>query len=454
MRRSLLLSCLTLAIGVSTASADDWPQWLGPKRDGVWRETGIVEKFPAGGLKARWRTPIGAGYSGPSVAHGKVIITDRVLHKGVANPENSFGRDTVKGVERVLCLNEKDGSIVWKYEYECPYQIAYPAGPRASPIVTKDRVYTLGAMGDLLCLDLAKGTKIWHKKLPEEFEANVPVWGFAGHPLLDDDRLICLVGGNGSVVVAFHKDDGRELWKKLSAKEPGYAPPMIYEIGGKRQLILWHPESINALDPQSGELYWTQPYNGIGKKGMIKAGLSIPTPRLSGDRLFLTAFYNGPLMLKLNGVEKPEVLWRGKGSGEMPDDTDGLHSIMPTPVFKDGYIYGVCSYGELRCLDAKTGERKWSTHQYTTGKSVRWGNAFLVEHADRYFLFNEGGDLIIAKFSPEGHKEISRANILEPTNTMAGPQGRRVIWSHPAFANRSVYARNDKEIVCIPLAAN
>ena len=117
------------------------------------------------------------------------------------------------------------------------------------------------------------------------------------------------------------------------------------------------------------------------------------------------------------------MLWRGKGRGEKPDDTDGLHSIMSTPFFKGGYIYGVCSYGELRCLKADTGERVWATHKATGGKSLRWANAFLVPQGDRFILFNEQGDLIIARLTPEGYDEICRANILEPTNTMAGPQG-------------------------------
>src|SRR5262249_35609228 len=161
------------------------------------------------------------------------------------------------------------------------------------------------------------------------------------------------------------------------------------------------------------------------------------TPRLDKDKLFFTAFYDGPLMLDVKN-EKPKILWQGKGTGEMPERTDGLHSIMPTPVIKDGYIYGVCSYGELRCLDESDGKRMWSTFKATTGESVRWGNAFLIEQGDRFILFNEGGDLIIAKLSPKGYEEIDRANILAPTNTLAG-KGRRVVWSHPAFANRCVY---------------
>jgi outer membrane protein assembly factor BamB len=123
---------------------------------------------------------------------------------------------------------------------------------------------------------------------------------------------------------------------------------------------------------------------------------------------------------------------------------------MCTPFLEDGYIYGVCSYGQLRCLKMETGERVWETLQATTsGEPVRWANAFIVKNGDRFFLFNEKGDLIIAKLSPRGYEEISRAHLLEPTNKDCG---RPVVWSHPAFANRHVYARNDKEIICVDLA--
>ena len=455
--RPFALALLALTSALTSARADDWPQWLGPKRDGVWRESGILAKFPPGGPKVRWRAPVGQGYSGPAVAGGRVYVTDYVLAPG-AKAGNPFQKKAVAGKERVLCLDEPTGKLLWQREYEVTYEISYPAGPRTTPVVADGKVYTLGAMGDLLCLDAAKGMVLWSKNFPKDLGATVPMWGFAASPLLDGDRLICLVGGDDHVAVAFHKDTGKVLWHALSANEPGYAPPMIYTVGGKRQLIIWHPESVNALDPETGKVYWSAPFGnqraGGGRK-VVKAGLTIPTPRFDAKRnlLFVTAFYDGPLMLKLNGTEKPTVLWKGTGRGEKPDETTGLHSIMPTPFLKGGYLYGVCSYGELRCLNEETGERLWETYRATVGKSLRWGNAFLVEQGDRFILFNELGDLIIAKLTPKGYDEISRANILAPTNRMAAPPGRLVIWSHPAFANRSVYARNDRELVCVSLAA-
>lgn len=443
----LALTLFTVFSALASARADDWPQWLGPRRDGVWRESGILEKFPEGGPKLRWRVPIGAGYSGPAVADGRVYVMDRVLPDGVAPPKNAFARATVQGKERVLCLDEKTGNVLWKKEYDCPYQISYPLGPRVTPTVGGGKVYALGAMGHLFCLDAKTGRVHWTKHFPEDYQARIPQWGFAAHPLLDGDKLICLVGGEGTVAVAFHKDTGKELWRALSAQEPGYCPPVIVEAGGKRQLIIWHPESVNALDPETGQRYWSQRFP-------VKAGLTVPTPRQAGDRLFVTSFYNGSMMLKLD-ADKPAaaLMWKGKGRGEMPNKTDGLHSIMPTPFLRAGFIYGVCSFGELRCLKADTGERVWMTLKATgdrTEPDERWANAFLVAQGDRFFLFNEKGDLIIARLTPKGYDEISRAHVIDPSNRMPG---RPVVWSHPAFANRSAYVRNDKEIVCVSLAA-
>ena len=450
--RLLVLGMLAWLGAQSAARADDWPQWLGPRRDAIWRESGIIEKFPKDGPKIRWRQKIGEGYAGPAVAAGKVYITDRVLPDGTTNPKNPFGRSRTKGNERVLCLDEATGNILWKHEYDCPYEVSYASGPRCTPLVDGDRVYTLGTMGDLLCLSTKDGKVLWSKNFPKDYKCDVPQWGFAGHPLLEGDNLICLVGGEGSVAVAFDKMTGKEAWRALSASEPGYAPPTIIEVAGKRQLIIWHPQSVNCLDPKTGTVHWSFPFIGR-KKDRLGAGMSIPTPRQDGDLLFLTCFYDGSLMLKLNGTEKPTQVWRSKSRSERPDGTDSLHCVMNTPFIKDGFIYGVCSYGELRCIKENTGKRVWESFKPIVGESMRWGNAFLVPQGDRVFLFNEGGDLIIARLTPKGYEEISRANILTPTNTMAAPAGRRVIWSHPAFANRCCYARNDREIVCVSLAA-
>jgi outer membrane protein assembly factor BamB len=434
---ALSLFCLVAAV---TARADDWPQWLGPQRDGVWRETGILEKFPTNGLRFRWRTAIGSGYAGPAVAGGRVFVHDRKLARDAANPSDPFARGRIPGSERVLCLDEKDGRVLWTHEYESPYTISYAAGPRATPVVHQGKVYTLGAEGHLHCLEAATGKVLWVRELTKDFAGKTPIWGYAGHPLVDGQKLICLVGGEGSVAVAFEKDSGKELWRALSAREPGYAPPMIYEFGGQRQLIVWHPEAVNGLDPETGRVLWTH-------RATVRSGMSIATPRQLGDRLFLTSFYSGSLMLRIRGSDAPEVLWQTAKASEK--DTEMLHSVMSTPMVLPDHIYGSCSYGQFRCLKTATGERVWETFAPTTGKSERWGNAFIVPHGERYFLFNEQGDLIIARLTPEKYEELSRVRLIEPNNHDAR---RPVVWSHPAFANRSVYARNDAEIVCASLA--
>jgi outer membrane protein assembly factor BamB len=431
-----------LSVGAASALAEDWPQWLGSNRDSIWPETGIIEKFPDEGPSVRWREPIGAGYSGPIVAKGKVYLTDRRLAQDASNPSDPFQRGSIHGFERVLCFNEADGKLLWKSEYECPYTVSYPAGPRVAPLVTGDKVYTLGAEGNLLCFDASKGSTIWVRDLKKDFNTKTPMWGFAGHPLVDGNRLICLVGGAGTTVVAFDKDTGKEIWRALTADEPGYSSPVIIEAGGKRQLIVFHPEAANSLNPETGEVYWSVPFKS-------NSGLSVATPRKLGDSLFFTSFYNGSLLVRLDPAKPNGTLgWRTRKASEK--DTTHLNSILCTPFLEDGYVYGVCSYGQLRCLKAETGERVWETFQATTsGDPVRWANAFIVKNGGRFFLFNEKGDLIIAKLSSSGYQEVSRAHLLEATNKDCG---RPVVWSHPAFADRCCFARNDKELICVDLA--
>jgi outer membrane protein assembly factor BamB len=432
----------TLAMATILSSlvrADDWPQWRGPSRDGRWNETGIIDKFPAGGPKVLWRTPIAGGYSGPAVAGGKVYVTDFVRQSGEAtnDPDN---RAEVKGTERVLCLNAATGAIVWKHEYDCDYKISYPAGPRATPTVASGKVYALGAEGHLNCLDAESGKPLWSKDLKKEYQTEAPLWGFTGHPLVDGKKLICLVGGKGSIAVAFDKDSGREIWKALSTPEAGYCPPTIVEAGGKRQLLIWHPESLNSLDPETGAVYWTEPL-------VPQYRMSITAPVKSGDFLFASGIGKCAVLFKL-AADKPAatIVWDGK-------PTTAVFCGTSTPIIDGGTIYGNdCEVGNLRAVQLATGERLWETFQPTTGGERRasHGTAFLTKNGDRYFIFSETGDLIIARLSPEKYEEISRAHLLEPTGECFG---RPVVWSHPAYANKCVFARNDKEIICVSLAS-
>ena len=446
MRR--LVGLLLFALGTASLHADDWPQWLGPQRDGVWREKGILSKFPKGGPKELWRVPVGGGYAGPAVADGLVYVPDRQLDPGQKDPANPFSRTKSKGKERIVALDAKTGKQVWVHEYPSTYTMSYPAGPRTTPVIQDGKLWSLGAMGDLVCLDAKKGTVIWTKNLMKEYEAGVPVWGFSAHLLIEGDTVISLVGKK-PVVVAFDKNTGKEKWKALEIEnaEIGYCPPTILTLGGKRQLIIWHPEAANGLDPATGKVLWTYPWN-------IQANLTVSTPRAVGDdRLFLTAFYNGSRLLEVKGDKVTEV-WRSKGRNEK--ETQALHSIMPTPFIEGTTAYGVCSYGQLRAIDLKAdGKRLWEDLTATGAeKPERWANAFLTPQGERYFLFNEKGDLIIARLTPKGYEQLDKAHLIDPTGQLTGgfTGARKIVWTHPAYANKTIYVRNDKEIAAFSLA--
>jgi outer membrane protein assembly factor BamB len=427
---------LALALLAATAYADDWPEWRGKGRQGVWKETGILEKFPESGLVVKWRTPIKAGFSGPIVAGGRVFVTD-------FSPI-----ERTKGTERVLCLDEKTGRILWTREWDADYiglMQTYAIGPRAAPTVDGDRVYVVGAKGALYCLNVKNGEVVWKKDYVKDYRAQAPVWGTTSAPLVDGERLICLVGGEPDAkVVAFDKMTGKEIWRAMASdSEPGYSQPIIIDSGGARQLIIWHPKAVTSLAPSTGKVYWEQPF----KAGM---NLSVATPVQSGAWLLISSFYNGSMMLELDR-DKPNAtpVWKGASASEIK--TDGLHALITTPVIMGDYIFGICSYGQLRCLNAKTGERVWETQQVTK-EQARWASGFLVRNADRFFINNDRGDLIIARFSPQRYEEISRTKLIKPTSASGNRRELGAVhWSHPAYANRHIFARNDEEIVSASL---
>ena len=222
-----IVTCFALAAVTFPAIADDWPQWMGPNRDDVWAESGIVAAFPANGPKALWRRPVHGGFAGPAVAGGKVFVTDYQRSAGDDKPAPTK-RNELQGRERILCLDARTGAEVWKHEYDCPYTISYPAGPRCTPTVEDGRVFALGAMGDLLCIDAKTGRVIWSKNLPKTYGAPVPLWGYAGHPLVFKDLLICTVGNQGSAVAAFDKTTGNKNRATLSSRARGRRPVALH----------------------------------------------------------------------------------------------------------------------------------------------------------------------------------------------------------------------------------
>ncbi len=399
----------------------DWPDWRGINRDGNWNETGIIEEFKTANIHPDWSVSIGSGYSGPTVSNRKVYITDL--------------KENLKQTEGVLCFDEETGRKLWEYRYECDYiGVGYPAGPRASVVINKGKAYSLGTMGNLFCFNAENGQVIWQKDLNKIYEIRMPTWGIAATPLIVDNKIILQISGsNNACVLALDKNTGKEIWRNLE-DIAGYSAPVLIEKNGNRVVVVWTAESLSGLNPDTGKIIWQIPWE-------VGSGMSISTPLLHNDHIFVSCFYSGSLLVKLeNNFTSAKIVWQRCGESERK--TDALHCVMNTPVIIDNFIYGVDSYGELRCLEFATGNRVWEN--LNAVNKDRWANIHFVQNEEKTWMFNEHGELIISKLSPEGYLEISRSLVIEPTKKQL-PRG--VTWSHPAFANKHVFVRNDEKLI-------
>ena len=425
---------------LSTANGNDWPQWMGgPENDGSWSEEGILTNFPASGPAVKWKTSIGPGYSGPSVAKGSLFVMDRQK----SDPSNSS--------ERVLCLDANNGKILWQYSYQCKYSgVGYDSGPRVTPAVADGKVYTLGVMGDLLCLNATDGTLLWEKNIPREYKIAVPQWGFSAQLLVDDQHVYSIIGGKGHAVVAFDKNSGKEIWRALSSGEPGYSAPIISTINGKRQLVVRHADGIAGLTLDKGEVIWSAPF-------FTKMGMSVCTPVVFADRVCLSGQFEGTAIFKILPDKKEATLMWHCNAGLTPEKTfrtEGFNSAISSLLFDGSQVYGVSLYGELCGLDAATGHRLW-TSLALIGDSApkdkdKWSTAFLVPQGKQCFIFTDRGDLHIARLTAAGYEQVDKAHLCDPDMPLGA---RKVIWSHPAFANRRIFVRTNSEITAYDLAA-
>ena len=417
----------TAALGFSlllsiVGRADDWPQWRGPNRDGVWSETEIMESFPPGGLKISWRAPVGRGWSSPVVENGRVYVTDVQL-----------ARPTAK--ERVLCFEEVNGRLLWSHQYAVDYpDWAFDpnaGGPRATPIIRDGKLFTLGALGHLFCLDAAKGAVVWEKSLAKEYEMK-EFTGITASPLIEDGLLILYICGKpAACVVAFDHKTGKEIWRALDDAFT-YSSPIILTAGGRKQLIVWTQQAVTSLDPATGRTWWREL---LGTSG----DMAVSTPVFSNHRLLI-----GGLMMQLDaGKPSASVLWP-----ETKAVTKRILSNTSTALLQGDYVYSAKTSGELVCLEAGTGKEVWQTNAVTAlqnGSSIH-----LTPCGDAVFLFTDQGNLIRARLTPQGYREISRAHLLKPTSPFGD---RKCAWTPPAYANRRIFARNDEELICASLAA-
>ena len=355
-------------------------------------------------------------------------------------------------------LTKKTGEVLWTHEWATSYRMlmtSYAIGPRATPTVDGHRVYVLGATGRLLCLDSRTGELRWDTDYASDYGTTIPIWGTTSAPIVDEGLLIAIVGGApDAMVVGFDKLTGEEVWRAVeTVGEMGYSQPVIYTAGGVRQLIVWHATALVSLDPATGDVYWEQPVES-------GAGMAIAMPVKSEQYLLVSQLYYGSTMFRLNR-DRPGATKIWQGNGRSPDEPEGLHSTMASPLVIGDYVYGLGVNGELRSLDARTGERVWMSLTLNAEArdqwgALRWGTAFMVKQGDRYFVNTDNGELVTARFAPEGYEELSRVTLIEPTSRSGfGPRrdfDRPVNWTHPAYANRHIIHRNDREIIRASLA--
>jgi outer membrane protein assembly factor BamB len=402
--------------------ADDWPQWRGLNRDGVWNESGIVRSIPPQGLVVRWRAPVGYGYSSPVVAGGRVYVTDSQF-------------EGKKSRERLLCFDATTGNRLW----DLTYDVAYPnwaftpeneGRPTATPIVAGGKVYALGMLGHLHCLDAATGQVAWRKSLSADYGE---VSAFPS-PLIEGELLILVISGKPNAsVVALDKNSGKEVWRALHEPRTNSSPIVVTAGGGgKRQLIVWTPVAVTSLDPATGKVYWRQAIKAL-------ADWVVSTPVVDRDRLLV-----GGVMLKLDSDQPgASVLWPQGG-----DDAPRVLSNTSTGVILGKCVYSARSTGQLVCLDAGTGKQLWETDRVTdlrTGSSIH-----ITPNGDCAFLYTDRGDLIQARLSGKGYEELGRFRLIEPTYRYGA---RKCAWAAPAYANGCVVARSDEELVCVSLSA-
>lgn len=400
-------------------AAGDWPQFRGPDRDNVSTAAEGIRAMPAGGWPVRWRQAVQYGWASPVVVDGRVYIFDAEL----LDP---------KSREQIHCFDAASGETLWTFAYEADYvewvfQEAQRSGPSATPLIENGRLYCLGACGVVHCLDAATGAVRWRRDLGDDF--GIRPMQCRASPLVEDGLLILLPGGRpGTCLVALDPETGATVWQALD-EEVSNSSPFAITAGGVRQIVAWTGDSIAALNPSTGGVLWRFPVKTSNND-------DIATPVSDGGNLLVSG-----LMLRLDGTNPPVPLWPDKFVG-----TKHILSNTCSPFLRGDFVYGARSRGELACLRVDTGESVWETDEVTELKSGASVHLFPAG-GDRFFLFNDQGELILAELSPAGYREIGRSRILEPTSPFAGFRA----WVPPAFADRSVFARNDREVVCIAL---
>jgi outer membrane protein assembly factor BamB len=406
--RSLLL----LLVCAAAATAGDWPQWLGPRRDAATDEKVPVWKGP---LKELWRQPTGEGNSSPVVASGRVYVHTK------PNDQN---------VEAIIAFDAETGKELWNTSYDrAEFKSLYGNGPRATPSVVDGKLYAHGITGVLSCLDTASGKVVWQVDTWKELSAAKLLFGAACSPLVDQGRIYLNVGGKGASVVAFDAANGKVIWKSLD-DPASYSSPILVRDGDVKQLVVLTGKGLASLDPSNGHLYWQFPL-------VDKLFESSTTPVRVGQRVLASSITYGSAALQLQAKDgKPTYAEDWKNAD--------LTSYFATPVATEpDHVYMVTGRlplpgrrgeADLHCVDMKTGKKL-----FTKSKVGEYHASLLKTGDNKLLMLEEAGDLVLIDPDPKEYRELARTKVCGH------------VWAHAALAQGKLYVRDDKDVICLEL---
>jgi outer membrane protein assembly factor BamB len=413
---ALLIAAALLGAG-EVANALDWPQFLGPARNGTYTGPPLATSWPAGGPRVVWRKQVGAGFAGPVVASGRLILFHRVGNEEV-----------------VEALDARTGAPQWRHAYPTTYRddFGFDEGPRSAPVVAGGRVYTFGAEGQLHALDFATGRPVWSEDTRRRFLVRKGFFGAAGSPLVEDGRVIANVGGSlggkGAGIVAFNADTGAVLWTATN-HEASYSSAVSATFGGQKTAVFLTRQGLVGLDPATGAVRFQRTW-----RSRSNSSVNAASPLVIGDLLFISATYETGAAVVQVGSSGLSQLWAS-------DEVMSNHYA--TSVHRDGILYGFHGRQEfnpsLRAVDLKTGAVKWNVDRYRAGSVTLAG--------DRLIILRETGELVMARATPEAYRPIAQAQVLPPT-----------LRSYPALSDGFLYVRNNDTrsdtLLCLDLRAN
>lgn len=406
---SYLMICAAWLAWGSPSHGDDWPQFLGPNRNGISTETGLINHWPAGGPTEVWRVPGGVGLSGLAVASGRVVT---LVQK--------------EGQQWLVAVDAKLGNPLWQTPIAPEYKNQQGDGPRATPTIAGDLVLAFSGEGILLAANLQDGKPVWSRNVVKEVNGKVADYGMASSPLVVGELVIITVGAPQATVAAYRLKTGEPAWKAGKEDPAGYSSPVLLDVGGRRQIVVFTGGSLLGIVPESGAMLWRYPFE-------TDYECNIATPLAHGGDVFISAGENhGSALLKLKPQGDKfvtEETWKSEG----PDSV--MRNEWQTSILLDGHLYGLDNSGSagpitnLNCVKAATGERVW--------QQARFGKGNLIAADGKLFISNMAGELVVVKATPAGYQELGRKQVLGPTRQA------------PALSGGSLYLRDNREIVCL-----